>query len=407
MTHHVRAGYRHHRKATLGVATVLVVAIAAIVIPLANAAEKTYTLTVNPSTLCANASGGASTVVTLRNTGSPQTAGSAEVYFPAGSVDSVPPSSGWALRANSTSSASNGTKDIVARNDLNMAPGQSRTVSVTFKSSANFSTAVTAALKQSNQFNDSSGTANQFTVQGGFPTLRVVQCVTVSGRVYQDRNLDFGYVTGTAPSTNTTSRRRVDGSALREERRCARLVRGCGDRPGRCDDRIRTKAEYTFTGSRRSPTTRSASSRPPTTTDSSGPCRARPGTLRAARSRPERRTSAENRFRTSPDALTGQDFQVVPVVGPFGQGTAPRWAGMGHRGSKPRPEADHFYVQDTWVDQKADDLPVLARSCRVHAELLTEDLPPGEAHGGHRSDELAGQQAELKYDDVPPFLDGH
>ena len=41
MTHHVRASYRHHRKATLGVATVLVVAIAAIVIPLANAAEKT------------------------------------------------------------------------------------------------------------------------------------------------------------------------------------------------------------------------------------------------------------------------------------------------------------------------------------------------------------------------------
>ena len=122
MTKQVRTSYRHHRKATLGVATVLAVAIAAVVIPLANAAEKTYTLTVNPATLCANASGGASTVVTLRNTGSPQTAGSAEVYFPAGSVQSVS-GGGWQLDDHATSSASNGTKDIVALNNLEHGSG--------------------------------------------------------------------------------------------------------------------------------------------------------------------------------------------------------------------------------------------------------------------------------------------
>src|SRR5262249_3597445 len=57
-------------------------------------------------------------------------------------------------------------------------------------------TTITAAAKQSNRFNDASGTANIFDIQGGFPTLKIVTCVTVSGRVFQDRNLDNGYTTG-------------------------------------------------------------------------------------------------------------------------------------------------------------------------------------------------------------------
>ena len=113
----------------------------------------------------------------------------------------------WVLRPNTTSTASGGTKDIVALDSLGLAPGQTKTATVSFKSTANFSTSITAALKQANQFNDSSGSANLFTVQGTFPKLRVVQCVTVSGRVYQDRNLDFGYIRATAPSTTATSPR--------------------------------------------------------------------------------------------------------------------------------------------------------------------------------------------------------
>jgi hypothetical protein len=196
MTEHVRTTYRSHRKATVVVALALAAMVAAVVIPLANAAGKTYTMTVSPTSMCAPATdGGASTVVTLRNTGSPQTAGSAELYFPAGSVHAV--SSGWALRSNQSSPSSGGTKDILARDNLNLAPGQTMTVTVSFKRTANFSTTITAALKQANRFNDSGGGANLFTVQGGYPTLRVVQCVTISGRIYQDRNLDNTFTTGT------------------------------------------------------------------------------------------------------------------------------------------------------------------------------------------------------------------
>ena len=41
------------------------------------------------------------------------------------------------------------------------------------------------------------------TLQGSFPTLKIVTCVTVSGRVYQDRNLDNVYTTGTGAFLNS------------------------------------------------------------------------------------------------------------------------------------------------------------------------------------------------------------
>ena len=45
MTEHVRKNYRNHRKATWGFAIALMVAIAAVVIPIASgAADKTYTV---------------------------------------------------------------------------------------------------------------------------------------------------------------------------------------------------------------------------------------------------------------------------------------------------------------------------------------------------------------------------
>ena len=407
MTHHVRASYRHHRKATLGVATVLAVAIAAIVIPLANAAEKTYTLTVNPSTLCANASGGASTVVTLRNTGSPQTAGSAQVYFPAGSVQAVS-GGGWQLSPSSTSPASNGTKDIVARDNLNMAPNQTRTVTVTFKITANFSTAVTAALKQSNQFNDSSGTANLFTVQGGFPTLRVVQCVTVSGRVFQDRNLDFGYVTGDGA---------FDNHDLPKEGWTVQLfTKAVGAASYASPPRTAETGDegvYTFTGV---PTLADYKICVVASADDNGSKWGLQSPTGNAQCGPI--SSVSNAPSTSPGKLLpnlagpasspATDFQVVPVVGPFGQGDSSTVGGYTViAGSNPGQKPDQFYVQDTWVDDQGRTVyrfsPILPcaapQDCSKKIfllEELTADLD---------LDDLAGQQAELVYDDDPPFLD--
>ena len=405
MTHHVRNSYRHHRKATLGVATVLVVATAAVVIPLANAAEKTYTMSVNPTSMCAPATdGGASTVVTLRNTGSPQTAGSAEIYFPAGSVHAV--DLPWQARTG-TSPSSGGTKDIVYLNNMNMAPNQTRTITVRFKRTANFSTTITAALKQANQFNDSGGGANLFSVQGGFPTLRVVQCVTVSGRVYQDRNLDNTYTTGTGAFLNSDVPKEwtvklfgKDAGAPASSYALVAQTTSSGPSsqdpgkytftqvPGLRDYRICVLAAGADTS------TKWATQIPTGNTECAPISTGGPNT-------------AANRLpNLSQDQLT-QDFQVVPVVGPFGQGSNSTVGGYQviagtNSGQKP-PD---FYVQDTWVDQNGGTnfrFSPIGGTCTQNCsqkiyllERLTADI---------ELSKLAGQQATLKYDDLPPFLD--
>ena len=95
MTRHLRNSHRKYRKATWGLAAVLAVAIAAVVIPIATGAgEKTYTISVSPSSVCSSATdGGATTVLTLKNTSSPQSFGSGEVYFPPNTVFHVASSS--------------------------------------------------------------------------------------------------------------------------------------------------------------------------------------------------------------------------------------------------------------------------------------------------------------------------
>ena len=405
MTHQVRNGYRRYRRATWGVAAVLVVAIAAVVIPIANAADKTYTMTVAPTSLCASATnGGASTVVTMKNTGSPQTAGSAEVYFPPNSVHSV--TSPWVLRPNTTSTASGGTKDIVALDNLGLAPGQTKTVTVSFKSAANFSTTITAALKQANQFNDSSGDANLFTVQGAFPTLRVVQCVTVQGRVYQDRNLDFGYTTGNGA---------FDDSDIPKVGWTVNLYAkdvGAASYPSAPFKTATTVSEgaYTFTAV-------------PTLADykicvvatgadvnskwglQSPAGNTQCGAISTAANGPT--TSAGNLLPNLGGPATGKDFQVVPVIGPFGATDTSTVGGYQVTGGTNSSKPDQLYVQDTWVDAHGRTnyrfSPILPcgppQDCtkKIYLlETLTADI---------ELSDLAGQQASLLYDDVAPFLD--
>ena len=88
MTQHVRTSYRRHRRAARGLAIALAIAVAAVVIPIASgAADKTYTLSVSPSAVCSSANEGeASALVTIVNTAKSASLGSAEIYFPAGSV---------------------------------------------------------------------------------------------------------------------------------------------------------------------------------------------------------------------------------------------------------------------------------------------------------------------------------
>src|SRR5262249_35982388 len=133
MTQQARTGFRNHRKATWGLALLLALAVAAIAIPLAYAAGgKTYSLTLNPASQCASSTdGGTSTVVTLKDTSNPQGLGSAELLFPAGSVYS---SSLGTVTANQSGTPYGGNADVIGPlNSLNLSPGGSVNITVTFK----------------------------------------------------------------------------------------------------------------------------------------------------------------------------------------------------------------------------------------------------------------------------------
>jgi hypothetical protein len=406
MTKHVRTTYRSHRKATWAAALALVALTAAVLVPLANAGDKTYTMTVAPTSLCAPATnGGASTLVTLRNTGSPQTAGSAEVYFPPNSVHAV--SSPWVLHSNTTSNSSGGSKDIVALDSLNLAPGQMKQITVSFKSSANFSTAITAALKQSNQFNDSSGSANLFTVQGGFPTLRVVQCVTVSGRVYQDRNLDNTYTTGSGAFLNSDVPKEWTVKLYGKDvgapaSSYALITQTTSGGPSSADP-----GKYTFTqvpGLRDYKVCVTAAGGD---ASSKWATQIPTGNADCAAISTGSPTSAANRLPNLSANALNQDFQVVPVVGPVGPTTSDTTVG-GYTvdPSANSTKADDFYVQDTWVDSQGrtnfrfSPITACAPNCPPGKIYLLETLV-----ADVDLSDLGGEQARLRYDDAAPFLD--
>ena len=204
MTKQVRVTYRSHRKAAWVVMLALVGVLAAVVIPLASGGSgKTYTL-----------SGDAGDDVRLagdhdrdhQEHGEPADArlGARSTSRRTRSRRAVARN---LLRRTRARRRARRTKDIVALDDLNLAPNASKASTVTFKPGVTFNTTITAAAKQSNSFNDSSGAPTSSRSRVGFPTLKIVTCVTVSGRVYQDRNLDNIFTTGNGGSTTAISRR--------------------------------------------------------------------------------------------------------------------------------------------------------------------------------------------------------
>ena len=412
MTQEVRQSYRNHRKATWGVALALVALIAAVVIPLASgASDKTYTLSFLPSTVCSSATdGGASTVLTLKNTAKSASLGSAEVYFPPNTVYSV--TSPASKRLNTTSTTSGGTKDIIAFSNLNLSTGSSVQVTVTFKANALFSAPVTAVVKQSNQFNDTQGGANLFDLdpaQGSFPTLRVVNCVTVSGRVYQDRNLDNVYTTGSGaflnsdvPKAWTVSLYGKDVGAPASSYALVKSTTSGGPSspdPGKYTlTQVPTGSDYKIcvTAAGADASSKWALQSPTGNSDCVAISTGGPA------------SSAANRLPNLSADATNQDFQVVPVVGPFGANTSPSTVG-GYTvdASSNSTKADAFYVQDTWVDSQGrtnfrfSPINACAPSCPPGKIYLLETLTADIALSS-----LSGQQASLRYDDAPPFLDG-
>ncbi len=411
MTQRLRNSHRNHRKATWGLAAALIVAITAVVIPIASGAgEKYYTLSVSPSSVCSSpTNGGASTVLALKNTSTPQSFGSAEVYFPPNTVFQV--TSPATLRSNTTSPSSGGTKDIIAFGGLNVRPGSSVQVTVKFKANAQFSAQVNAVVKQSNQFNDNTGDANLFALdpaQGTFPTMRVVlPCVTVAGRVYHDRNVDFAYTTGTGafddsdvPKAWTVKLFAKDvGAASYPSTAFKTLTSSSSDGTYTFTD-VPTGNDYKVCVAAAGP-------------DSAGlwglqspTGNAQCGALSTASGAPP--TSSGNLLPNLSAAASGQDFQAVPITGLFGAGdTSTKGGYTVVAGANPGSKPDQSYVHDTWVDSDGRTnfrfSPITAcgppQDCskKIYLlETLTSDIT---------LEKLAGRQASVLYDDVAPFLD--
>jgi len=412
MTQHLRNSHRKHRKAIWGLAAVLAVAIAAVVIPIASGTgPKTYTIAVSPSNVCSSATdGGASTVLTLKNTSSPQSFGSAEVYFPPNTVFQV--TAPATLRSNTTSTTSGGTKDIVAFELLNVTPGSSVQVTVKFKANAQLNAPVTAVVKQSNRFNDSGGSANLFVLdpaQGSFPTMKVLPCVTVSGRVYHDRNRDFVFTTGDGA---------FDDSDVPKAWTVKLFAKGVGAAsfPATAFKTVTSSSSdgtYAFTdvptgndykvcvAAAGSPDSTSLwGLQSPTGNAQCGPLSTASGASP---------TSAGNVLPNLSAAAGGQDFLAVPTTPLFGAGDTSTKDGYTvtagtNAGSKP----DQSYVHDAWVDSEGRANfrfspitpcgPPQDCSKKIYLlETLTSDVT---------LESLAGRQVSVLYDDVAPFLDG-
>ncbi len=342
----------------------LVVAIAAIVIPLANAAEKTYTLTVNPTTMCAStADGGASTVVTLRNTGSPQTAGLGRGVLPGGLGRSVS-GRGGSCASSSTSSSlerdeghrraqqpehGSGTVEDRHRHvqdDGELLDGGHRRVEAgeQLQRQRRRREPVHGSRQASRRCASSSASRSRAACS---------RIATSTSRTSSP---------GTRPSTTKTSPRwagRFSSSRRRSEPRRIR--------PRRFKTAT-TVAEgvYTFTGV---PTLADYKICVVASADDddskwglqSPTGNAECGQISNATNAPSTSAGKLLPNLAGPASSMATDFQVVPVVGPFGRGDTSTIGGYKvTAASNPDQKPDQLYVQDTWVDDRgADGLPVL------------------------------------------------
>ena len=204
MTEHVRKNYRNHRKATWGFTIALMVAIAAVVIPIASgAADKTYTVlfpaagAVTPAppvngntmsqTLCSSST--YSVKVAITNTAKSSQLGSADITFPANvtlsGLPAFPAGSPAAWKITMSGNVVSLRQLSLPKNGVVMI-----TAALGTDGSATSARAFTARVKQSNDFSDSGSNPDANAFQNPtFPTIQLQTCTgTITGRVYHDRD---------------------------------------------------------------------------------------------------------------------------------------------------------------------------------------------------------------------------
>ena len=424
MTDHVRTSYRKHRRATWGLAIALVLAVAAVAIPIASGApDKTYTLvfpvtgpqappvtpllgTTGNTALQQNLCTGTtytSVKLTISNTAPNAQLGSANITFP-----SIVSLTGASYSGSSPSGATiASTGNVVRLRELSL---PKRTGAVTFSVSLNTGsgtaglTNITAMVKQSNDFSDSGQNpdANAFD-NPTLPQLSLQTCnTTISGRVFHDRDADSVFSTGTGA---------FDNSDLPKGWRVNVFAKSTSSTsfpstPSEFVDASSTTGEYSVTV----PIGRDykvcvvASG-----TDASkawglqSPIGSQCGPLSSSSGA----TSAGHVLLNLSAAATGRDFVAVPATPSFGPGDESSIPGYvviaGSNGIKDPTR----YTQEVWVDSGGGtnfrfapitDCAAPADCSKIHLiETMTADVTLAS---------LNSAQVDLKYDDVPAFDDG-
>ena len=327
MTEQVRRNYRNHRKATWGFVIALMIAIAAVVIPIASgAADKTYTMlfpSTGPSrrrrpvsgsttsqTLC---SGSAYTVkVAITNTAKSSQLGSADVTFPANVTLSSATSSGraWQLeerkrRLASAALASEERRGHDYRRSRHRGRRNAR--------AGDHRSGQAVERLQRLRLEPNANTFDNPT----FPTISVQACTaTITGRVYHDRDQSGAFAVNPSSPTSDIAKQgwkvtlqRQTGASNYYQRR-HRLVGRERHVLGRRPDRKQLPAV------RHSPNAADSSS--------SWGVRAVSGVTLVDGCAPMRTSDAPKGLSVTnlPSAgKTGQDFAVVPITTPnFGPG---------------------------------------------------------------------------------------
>jgi len=351
MTEQVRRNYRNHQRATWGFAIAVMVAVAAVVIPIASgASDKTYTMlfpstgAVTPTppvggnttsqTLC---TGSTYTVkMAITNTAKSSQLGSADVTFPANvTLSSASSSTGFSSRSG----------NVISLRQLSLPKNGVVTITAVLGTggAATPAQAITARVKQSNDFSDSGSNPDANGFQNPtFPTIQLQACTaTITGRVYHDRDQSGAFAVNPASPTSDIAKQ---GWTVTLQRK--------------------TGASYTNVDSDSSDASGMYSVEGPIGSDfrlcvtpsnadssSSWGVRAVTGVTLVAGCATNDASQGLSVSNLSSAGATGQDFAVVPITTPnFGAGDTSTDGSYVVTAAGNTTKADQHYVQETWTD---------------------------------------------------------
>jgi hypothetical protein len=417
MTEHVRTNYRNHRKATWGLAIALVVAIAAVVIPIASgASDKTYTIlfpstgAVTPTppasgnttsqTLCPSST--YAVRVTITNTAKSSTLGSADVTFPANvtlSSASLPAGSPTAWQISRSG-------NVVSLRELSLPKNRVVTITAALGtgSAATSAQAITARVKQSNDFNDadSNPDANSFD-NPTFPTILVQSCnATITGRVYHDRDQSGAFAVNASSPTSDIAKQ---GWTVTLQRKTGATTYTDVD-----SDSTDVNGLYSVAGPSGSDFRLCVTAPNPPDSSSRWAARAVTGVTLVAGCVPITPTSGTSQglsvLNLPITGATGQDFAVIPITAPDFGANSSSTAGPGTyvvTAAGNTTKAPQNYVQETWTDSGGHPYfvfaPINACSGCAGKIYLLEHM----SGSVKQSDLGATKQVVLVYDDIEPF----